>query len=142
MVQYILMKKIYLFLFLIFLSLPAFSQSQESSFSIIGVKSQVSQTNPELLVITVYFNDFIDQTSIAQQNIYLNDKPLSNSKILFSKRGRTFSFVIHNTQQTFSLRFAKIKSKEGQSISEIELSDFSQNTFWKYSKELGKWQKS
>lgn len=138
------MRKLLLFLILIFLSLPGFSQSQKSSFSIIGVKSEISQTNPDLLVITVYFNDFIDQTSISltQKNIYLNDKPLSNSKILFSKRGRTFSFLIHNSENPFSLRFEKIKNKQGQSISPTGLSDFSQNTFWKYSKEQGKWQKS
>lgn len=136
------MKKVLaLILSIIMSAIPIFSQTSPSAFSVIGVKSQISQSNKELLVITVYLNESIDTESVAEKNIFINDTPLSSAKILFSKRGRSFSFLIHNSKKDFTIRLGSIKNSEGQQTKPIQLHEFSENTFWKFSREANKWQK-
>lgn len=133
------MKKIFLSILLIFILFSSFSQEFQSKFSVIGVKSE--NAGEDLLKITVFFNDEIDFSSVSEKEILVNDKNIRNTKILFSKRGRNFSFFIKKTEEKFSLRFENIKNTKNQMISSIRLDDFEENVFWKFSKEKHQWQK-
>lgn len=135
------MKKIFLFLFAVFFLFPSFSQYSPSKFSLIGVKVEDSSSNTDLHKITVFFNEEIDTSSVSESNIFVNDKPSKIKRIIFSKRGRSFSFYIKRTEEKFSLRFENIKSPDRQIISSIRLDDFEDNVFWRFSRELNAWQK-
>lgn len=135
--------------FLLFSNLLLFSQIQnqrqhlsENKFSVIGVKAQTAQSNSSYLEVTVFFNDDLEASSVTRKNIFLNNKCLSSSaKILFSKRKRSFTFIIKNTGESFELRFENIKASRGQIISPIRIEDISENSFWKFSREENRWQK-
>ena len=133
------MKKIFLSILFNFFLFSAFSQEYQSKFSVIGVKSE--NAGEDLLKITVFFNDEVDFSSVSEKDILINDKNVRDTKILFSKRGRHFSFFVKNTGEKFSIRLENIKNTKNQMISSIRLDDFEENVFWKFSKEKHQWQK-
>ncbi len=127
---------------IICISFASFSQgSGDNNFSIIGIKSQLYSSNNDLICVTVFFNDTIDIETVTEKNILLNERPIGLSKILFSKRKRSFNFFIHKANDDFTLTIKNIKNEIGQQINTTQLSGFTGTTFWKYSKELNEWQK-
>lgn len=135
------MKKNLLVLFFIFSLVQASAENLQAKFAIIGVRCEQAESNIKMNRITVFLNDTIEFGSLSGANIFVNDRPLKFSKITYSKRGQSFIFFVPDDGKEFSLRFENIKNASGQTIRQTRISSFGPGTFWKYSKELNKWQK-
>ena len=112
-------------------------------FTLIGAKSQKSKSDSGFLIITAYFNDIIDSSSVAARNIFINNRPLPDeTRFFFSKKGQSVSFIIKDAGKPFFLQFSEIKNLEGKIMNKIRLNNFNESTFWQYSREEKAWQKS
>lgn len=118
----------------------------EGNFSVIGIKIEESE---ELIVFSLYFNESIDTNSILGKNILINDRPLpQETEFLFNKVRRMLQFSMEKSalnageKAPLDLKIIYAKSFFGKILKASEIKNLETNSFFKYSRGTGTWQKS
>ena len=159
-----MIQKMKFFLIFIFLILPVILLAQEDAktvnysgrklsagdgvFTVIGVKAEAD--DGDFLLLSVYFNDMVDSSSVQNRRIFVNEKALPPvTQFHFSKNRRMVKFKIKRPEsgsesegEGFSLRLVQFQSFKGRSMNPIELKGLDENCFFKFSREKREWQKS
>lgn len=115
----------------------------EGNFSAIGVK--VEESAGGFLLVSVYFNDALESSSVQNRRIFVDGAPLPPvTQFQFAKSRRLVQFRIRRTAAdgAFSLRLVQLCAYDGRAMHATELSGLEAGTFFKFSREERAWQES
>lgn len=151
-VKIVFVKRIFFSFILLFFSLFLSAQTEtqnyggrrlpklQSDFHLVAIR--VEKRSDNLAVISLFFNDALDASTVTSSSILINDRSLpEKTNFSFNKNQKSFRFISALPQNEFTVFITGINSWNKRQISATRIK-VTADSFYSYSQETKQWQKS